>query len=121
MAKTFNELTIELRDFILDALSDPRSNNIKVKRYEFNALDVSMDSDRESAPHIIVSMGISQAIFSIETGKKITGGMGPVERYVLKWLEKGLTLQKLRETWMSTERNQPKKGGKKEKPASKFR
>ncbi len=120
MAKTLNELTIELKDFILDTLNDPRSK-VKVKRYEFNALDVSMDPDRESMPHIIVSMGISEATFSIETGKKITGGMGPVERYVLKWLEKGLTLQKLRETWMSTEKIQRAKDKKTQKPESKFR
>ncbi len=120
MAKTLNELTIELKDFILDTLNDPRSK-VKVKRYEFNALDVTMDPDRESMPHIIVSMGISEAVFSIETGKKITGGMGPVERYVLKWLEKGLTLQKLRETWMSAEKIQRVKDKKGQKPQSKFR
>ena len=120
MAKTLNELTIELRDFILDCLNDPRSK-VRVKRYEFNALDIAMDADRESAPHIIVSMGMSQAIFSIETGKKISGGMGPVERYVLKWLEKGLTLQKLRETWMTAEKLQKVKVKKEEKKEPKFR
>lgn len=120
MAKTLNEITIELRDFILESLNDPRSK-VRVKRYEFNALDVNMEPDRESAPHIIVSMGMSQAIFSIETGKKMAGGMGPVERYILKWLEKGLTLQKLRETWMSAERMQRPKAKKAEKQQSKFR
>ena len=120
MAKTLNELTIELRDFILDTLNDPRSK-VKVKRYEFNALEVSMDPARERVPHIIVSMGISEDLFNIDTGNKISGSMGPIERYVLKWLEKGLTLQKLRETWMSTEKIQRARDKKTQKPQSKFR
>ena len=120
MAKTLNELTIELRDFILDCLNDPRSK-VRVKRYEYNALDISMDADRESIPHVIVSMGMSQAMFSIDTGKKMGGGMGPIEKYIVKWLEKGLTLQKLRETWMTAEKLQKVKVKKEVKKEPKFR
>lgn len=104
MARTLNELTMELKDFILDYVNDPRSR-IKVKHYEYNSLEIKMDRSRETAPHIIVSLGISEAMFSIKTGKKISGGLGPDEKYVLKWLTRGIVIQKLNDTWKLHEFN----------------
>ena len=119
MAKTLNEITIELKEYILDCLNDPRAK-VKVKPFSYNSLNVSMDADREITPHVIVSLNMSEAIFNIHTGRKITGGLGPDERYVLKWLERGYTKQKLYETWLSAERTK-RKNSKTVKPESKFR
>lgn len=119
MAKTLNEITIELKDYILDCLSDPRAK-VKVKPFEYNSLNVTMDTDKEPSPHIIVSLNMSEAIFSIQTGRKLNGGLGPDERYVLKWLERGYNRQKLHETWLSNEQNK-KKPEKLSKPDIKFR
>ena len=119
MAKTLNEITIELKDYILDCLSDPRLK-IKVKPFSYNSLNVTMDIERELSPHIIVSLNMSEAIFSIQTGRKMSGGLGPDERYVLKWLERSFTLQKLMETWRTNEKV-VKKAAKPQKPEGKFR
>lgn len=98
MAKSLNELTNELKEFMLDCAKDPRHPQ-KVKYNIYNALEIKIDKSKESSPHIIVSQGLSEAIFSIKTGKKIKGGLGADEKYVLKWLARGLVIQKLNDTW----------------------
>ena len=102
MARTLNELTQELKEFIMDYLNGPRART-RVKHSVYNGLEIKMDSSKEKAPHIIVSNGMSEAVFSIKTGKKITGSLGPDENIVLKWLARMSTIQKLSETWKSHE------------------
>ena len=105
MAKSLNELANELKEFMLDCVKDPRHPQ-KVKYNIYNNLEIKMDKSKESSPHIIVSQGMSEAIFSIKTAKKIKGGLGSDEKYVLKWLTRGIVIQKLNDTWKALEHNQ---------------
>ena len=52
---------------------------------DITILKLHMDPMKVSDPHFFVSLGISEACYDIESAKKIDGGLGPEEEYVLKW------------------------------------
>ena len=58
-----------------------------------------MEPNRNNSPHVIVDLAMSDAEFDIKTGQKLNGGLGPDERYVLRWFNKSGTLTSLQETW----------------------
>ena len=110
MAKTLNEHMGDLKAYIIDLQSDAHNKgNIRVERY--NNLKLSMDPTRNHNPHVIIDLSMSDAEFDIKTGQKINGGLGPDERYVLRWLSNSGTLPGLLETWQEILKN----GGKEKK------
>lgn len=110
MAKSLNDLAKELKALIIELQSDAHNqNNLRVARY--NNLKLLMEPERNHNPHVVVDFSMSDAEFDIKTGQKINGGLGPDERYVLRWFNKAGTLAALQETWKVILKN----GGKKKK------
>ena len=104
MPKTLNELAGELKALIIDLQSDARNkSNLNPARY--NNLKLKMDPSLNPSPHVVVSISISEAIFNISTGEKITGSLGPDERYAIRWFAKGSTLEGLKECWEEVKKN----------------
>ena len=100
MAKSLNELAGELKNLIIDLQSDAHNKgNIKTERY--NNLKLSMDISKNSSPHVVINIAMSEAEFDIKTGEKINGSLGPDERYVIRWFGKPNTISQLNEAWMS--------------------
>lgn len=107
MAKTLNELSRELKDFIINEQSDSyNSRNISLPRY--NNLKLSMDIAKNPTPHVTVNISMSQAIFKLRDGERESGSLGPDERYVLKWLGKAGVMEQLREVWGDIEKQRGK-------------
>ncbi|MBP3923710.1 hypothetical protein J6E39_00530 [bacterium] len=107
MGKTLNELSRELKDFIISEQSDSyNSHGIRLPRY--NNLKLSMDIAKNPTPHVTISISMSQAIFKLRDGEKESGSLGPDERYVLKWLNKSGTMEYLREAWGAIEKQRGK-------------
>ena len=104
MPKTLNELAGELKTLIVELQSDAHNKtNVNAQRY--NNLKLSMDIAKEATPHVVVNIAMSEAIFNINTAEKMSGGLGPDERYVLRWFSKGSTLEALKECWTSREKS----------------
>ncbi len=102
MAKTLNELAGELKDTIIALQSDPHNKgNLRVERY--NNLKLSMDTS-QSSPQVIINIAMSEAVFNLKNGEKLNGGLGPDERYVLRWFNKTNTLSALNECWKELSR-----------------
>lgn len=98
MPKTLNELAGELKQYIIDLQSDLHNEGgIRFERY--NNLKLIMSPNSNLKPHVIVDLSLSSAEFDIKTGQKQNGGLGPDERYVLRWISKSGTLPALQETW----------------------
>lgn len=98
MTKSLNELAGELKDLIINLQSDAHNKgNLKPERY--NNLKLSMDIAKDSTPHVTLNIAMSEAQFNINTGEKMNGGLGPDEKYVLRWLAKPTTSEALRECW----------------------
>ena len=89
MARTrsISKFDNSLIEFLIKAMSD-KYGDAKSHAYRYNNLKVSMDPRAFSDPHIFVTVGISEAVFSIIDGKKMEGGLGPEDGYVKRWIER---------------------------------
>ena len=98
MGKNLKELTDSLKDYVIDQQSDAHNKgNLRKERY--NNLKLSMDIAKNSSPHVVVNIGMSEAEFNIRTGDKNTGGLGPDEKYVFRWMGRADTLPDLNDCW----------------------
>lgn len=98
MGKTFNELALDLKDFIIEKHANYRGlKHMSLQRY--NNLTVSMNSRRYGTPHVIIRVGISEAAFSFPYVNKIDGGLGMDERYVMLWVSNDVVQQSLEDQW----------------------
>ena len=103
MSKTVSELTRELKDFVVDLQSDAH-NQSSVNKYRYNNLKVEIVDPRTTrTPQVRIVIGISEAVFNINSGEKASGGLGPDERYVLRWFSKTGTVSDLKEAWRRAE------------------
>ena len=98
MSKTLKELTDDLKEYIINQQSDAH-NKASLKKERYNNLKLSMDIAKNPSPHVIVSIGMSEAEFDIRTGNKNSGGLGPDERYVLRWFGRLNVMPYLNECW----------------------
>lgn len=104
MAKTLNELSRELRDFIIELQSDAH-NITGFKKYRYNNLKIEvMDPRTTPFPQVKITIGMSEAIFNMLTIEKIAGGLGPDERFVLRWFTKSNNMNELKEAWNRAEK-----------------
>lgn len=99
MAKTLNEVARELKEFIVELQSDAH-NSGGVNKYRYNNLKVNIADPRTTKnPEIIITIGMSEATFNMVTKEKISGGLGPDERYVIRWLGRDTTSNGLKEIY----------------------
>lgn len=98
MPKTFREMGNNLKEFIIDAQSDAH-NVLAFSPRRYNNLKLSMNPKKERKPHIVVSIGMSEATFSLPDGEKLSGGLGVDERMTLRWLGRANVMQELNAMW----------------------
>ena len=108
MSKTLSELSRELKDFVIDLQSDA-NNSSGVSKYRYNNLKVEIVDPRTTrVPQVKIVIGMSEAVFNIQTGDKASGGLGPDERYVLRWFSKSSTMSDLKDLWTQAEKHHGK-------------
>lgn len=107
MGKSLNELSIELKEFLIGIQMDMRdSRAFRPERY--NNLKFSMDVARDRTPQLRITMGISMAQYDLITGAKLMGSLGVDERYVVRWLGKKDTMPNLMACWNARVKNRGK-------------
>lgn len=104
MGKTLNELASELKESIISLQSDAH-NKGSIRRERYNNTKLVMDIAKNQKAHVVISIGMSSAEFDLKTGEKLGGGLGPDERYVLRWLDKAGVIENLRERWAAIEKS----------------
>lgn len=104
MAKTLNEHAGDLKRYIIELQSDAH-NKVNVRAGRYNNLKLTMEPNSNSNPHVVIDMSMSAAEFELKMGQKLNGGLGPDERYVIRWLNKSGTLAALIETWHGVIKN----------------
>lgn len=87
-----------LTEFLINEMSS-KYENAKSYAYRYNNLKVYMDPSKVFEPHFFVSIGISEACFAIENGKKIEGGLGIEDGYVKKWSDRINIHKELENHW----------------------
>ena len=104
MPKTLNEHADDLKRYIIELQSDAHNKgNVRAGRY--NNLKLTMAPNSNSNPHVVIDMSMSAAEFELKMGQKLNGGLGPDERYVIRWLNKSVILAALIETWYGDIKN----------------
>ena len=92
-----------LKEFIVeDQSSSHDKGNINYGRC--NNIKLTMNRAKMPVPHVIVTVGISEGIFSLESGEKVLGGLGPEEKYVVKWFNRYGVKDSLKKMWQMDEK-----------------
>lgn len=98
MAKTLNELARSLKEFIVELNSDAHNKtNFRPERY--HNLKLSMDVSAERFPHVVISVGMSEAMYNLTTLEKVNGSLGVDERFAQKWFDRAGVIESLRHCW----------------------
>lgn len=87
-----------LTEFLINIMSD-KYGDAKSYAYRYNNLKVYMDPKRQDMPHFFVSIGISEACFAIQDGKKLEGGLGNEDGYVKRWADRTNIKKELESHW----------------------
>ncbi len=95
MGKSLNQLGEDLKKLIIMANSGDRD----FKPEKVNNLKLSMDVVEEPTPHVKITIGMSEAIYNINTLEKMEGSLGLYERYIQRWLNKPNTSAHFKECW----------------------
>lgn len=96
--KTLHELAIKLQESII-AQQEDAHNSVTLNITKYNNLKLKMDSTH-AYPHVIIIIGISEAVFNIQDNTKTDGGLGPDEKYVKKWLGSSTVINDLKEIYI---------------------
>lgn len=100
MPAEFHNLEESLKNFLVDAQSDSY-NSKGLNVYKYNNLKIFMDKTN-SIPNFVIRLGISEAVFSLASCEKLSGGLGSDERYIRRWYERGSAKANLDEAWAKT-------------------
>lgn len=98
MSTEFHSLEESLKNF----LTDPKNNSDgspTANLYKYNNLKIYMAPSQNATPHYIIRIGISEAMYSIESGEKISGGLGKEEGLIRRWLERTFVKNDMTSAW----------------------
>ncbi len=103
-----NRLENNLADFLIDYQSS-HFTDVRIYAYKYNNLKIYMSPLLVSKPHFFVKFGISEACFSIDTGIKLDGSLGPEEAMVQKWASRISVHRELEACWKDMIRRKQQK------------
>lgn len=104
MTKTLNEVAGDLKAYLIELQSDAHNKgNMRPERY--NNLKLVMDLARNKNPHVVISVAMSEAEYTLPSGEKVSGSLGPDDRFVLRWIAKPNSIPTLMECWKQAERS----------------
>ena len=93
-----------MKEFIIELQSDAH-NVTGFKKYRYNNLKIEvLDPRTTQFPQVRVTIGMSEAVFNIATIEKISGGLGPDERYVIRWFMRNTNMMEIKEAWRRAEK-----------------
>lgn len=102
MGKSFNELAQHLKQYLIDCHSNYKGlKNVATERY--NNLKVYMEPEIYQTFHVIVRIGISEAVFIMPEAQPYNGGLGMDEKFVLRWLQNAFISEDLSSLWKNSQ------------------
>ncbi len=103
MGKTLRELSTDLIEFIVNMHNNSHDSG-SFQKQRYNNLKLEMADPRLfKTPQVKIFIGISEATFDLVGLQKISGSLGPDERYVMRWLSKDTVINDLNEMWKNAE------------------
>lgn len=96
---TLHEMAMKLQESIIQQQGDAH-NSVNLNIHRYNNLKLKM-LNTINYPHVVVSIGISEAVYNIKDCTKVEGGLGLDEKYVRKWLGKSSVMENLQQIYNS--------------------
>lgn len=109
MSEEFHSIELSLREYLSEAGARNRSGANDLF-HKYNNLKIFMNPKQESTPHIIVRIGISEAVYNINNGELLSGSLGPEENMVKRWLDRNIYKLGLDKIW-TKEKNATSESG----------
>lgn len=81
------------------------SRNNSSNTHKYNNLKILIEPSKYNTPNFIVRTGFSEAMYIIQTGEKVSGGLGSDERLVRRWIEGTFVKSDLNEAWDKAKKN----------------
>lgn len=106
MFAEFHTLEESLKTFLTESQSDSY-NSSNANFYKYHNLKIYMDPKKSRTPHFIIRIGISEAMYNLEKGEKISGGLGTDERLIRRWLDRNLSKFNLNFLWNRSTKVKP--------------
>lgn len=106
MSSEFHSLEESLKEFLVEAQNDSY-NSRNANLYKYNNLKILMDPQKSKVPHFIIRIGISESMYDIVKGEKISGGLGSDERYIRRWIGRNLSKFDLGNVWLRSIKFKP--------------
>ena len=97
-SRNISKFSNSLIEYLINAMAD-RHSEVRYIAQRLNNLKIFMDPFKQSEPHFFVSIGISEACYDIETGRKIDGSLGPEDSYVSRWAMRSNINGELKNYW----------------------
>lgn len=94
----FHAMEESLKAYLNEASVD-HYNKSGSNIHRYNNLRIFMDIKKSKQPHFIVRIGMSEAIYDINTYDKISGGLGMDGRYIKRWAERHVNKLDLLDEW----------------------
>lgn len=94
----FATMEASLREYLTEANND-RYTSRNTLMYKYNNLKIYMDPKKYPTPHIIIRLGISEAIYDTNW-EKMSGGLGGDERHIKHWSERHKEQLNLNVLWL---------------------
>lgn len=98
MPSDTHSLEESLKSYLIDEQSD-KYNSRNMNLYKYNNLRILMEPRQNEKPHIIIRIGISESMYSLETRERLSGGLGSDEKIIRKWIEKSYIRIDLMRLW----------------------
>lgn len=89
MVDEFHHWEESLKNFLAEEQEDSY-NSRSANLYKYNNLKILMEPKQNETPHFIIRIRIAEAMYNLETGAKMSGGLGADERLVRKWIDKNI-------------------------------
>jgi hypothetical protein len=103
MSEEFHRLEESLKEFLTGEQSDSY-NARNVNSYKYNNLKIYMEPNQNKTPHFIIRIGISEAMYDIAHGDKLSGGLGSDEKLVRRWVDKTFVKSDLNTAWTKAQK-----------------
>lgn len=103
MQEDLHMLEASLKEYLAECNASD-THGIRVMINKYHNLRIYMDPKKNPKPHFIIRIGISEAMFDLESREKIIGSLGPDERDVRRWMEKNLFRVDLKAKWKQTKK-----------------
>lgn len=94
---SFRNYENQLKNHLLGKFKDP--NEIQAAMRKYGNIRFSFNHEKYDRPHFIVKMGISEAVFDIDSGVQLGGGLGPDGNEIKNWIQRSMKKNEIKSAW----------------------